>query len=99
MYPDSSDYNIPKEYIEGVMSEINKYQPACKEFFNPTNTEHRYKVMQATKMWAVFHPREGQPEDKNPFCPDFQAWVHEGLLRAKEMGKFFPYRLREEVTT
>ena len=74
------------------MAQINAFQPARKPKHNPNNFWERVKIAEHAKEYAKLHPREGQPEEENPFVFKMTEWYLEGLRRANEIP-YFPYRL------
>lgn len=85
----TADDNMPADYLKAVVAQM---LPKSKPIHDPDNFFERVKIAEMAMEYGRHNPREGQPVDKNPFCPSYKAWYLEGLRRAREIP-YFPYRL------
>lgn len=84
-----ADDDIPQDYLKAIVAQT---LPKSKPLHDPDNFWERLKIAEMAREYAKFHPREGQPDEENPFIFQMSKWYKEGLRRAKEIP-YFPYRL------
>lgn len=81
---DSACDNMPQDYFNSVMAQIDAIQPARFIFdsYDPKNIWDKKHIAEIARDFALYHPREGQPD----FCERrITPWFEEGLLRQDEI--------------
>lgn len=91
---DSACDNMPQEYLDDVMAQIDAIQPArfILDNYDPKNIWDRKHIAEIARDFALYHPREGQPDLQTQ---RITPWFEEGLLRQDEIRASWARRKRK----
>lgn len=85
----SADENMPQEYLDGIMEQIEAGQPIKCRFdtYDPANIYDRLHLAEWAHEFAIHHPREGQPDIAiGVYSPGgIKIWCEEAFRREAEI--------------